>query len=212
MAQHQLAVVAGGVGFNHRGRARGVQSGQQDGRFDLGRGHRPMAVGERHRSGLGQQPHLGQFPALGSAGQRRLGEHLDQFHFAGAAGDELDTRDVVQRLGVGQAGQGGDAAGGGGLTDRQDGFLVLPAGFAHRHPQVHEAGRKAPAPQIHHLDAFRHALGEQPRPEIGNQRALGQQRPQPVKPGRRVQQTGVQISDTARHGSAPGQDEPSPAL
>ena len=47
MPQHKLGVIAGGFWLDHHRLARRVQPGEQDGRFDLGRGHR-QAIADGH--------------------------------------------------------------------------------------------------------------------------------------------------------------------
>ena len=61
---------------------------------------------------------------------------------AGAAGDEIDQRDVVDhRIGVGHHDDRGDAAGRRRLAGRGDGLAVLGAGLADEDAHVDQAGR-----------------------------------------------------------------------
>src|SRR5690606_13835771 len=78
---------------------------------------------------------------------------------------------------------------------RADRLLVLLAGIAQLHAHVDQAWRQAAAAAIDDLDAVRHAVGEQARPEIGDLRALRQQRPRHVEPAIRIEQTRIDVGD-----------------
>ena len=105
-----------------------------------------------------QQPELGHLAAgeaLGE-GRHRIDAHLGLV--AGAAGDEIDQRDVVDhRVGVGHGDDRGDAAGGRRLAGRGEGLAVLGAGFADEDAHVDEAGRDDRAAAVDDLGAGRAA-------------------------------------------------------
>ena len=94
---------------------------------------------------------------------------FDQLDLAGAAGDELDQRGVVERrLVVGQQHQRGDAAdrrGGAGARQR---LLVLLAGLAGMDARVDQAGREIEAAAVDRLDAVGRARREQVGAVVGD--------------------------------------------
>ena len=103
-AQHALGVVAGGDRLDDRGGAGGVEAGQQDGRLDLGRGHRQLVYDGYRVAGAGEGE--GQAAAPGA---------VEACSHALERGDDPAHRPLAQRGVAGQAGdhrRGGDQAGG----------------------------------------------------------------------------------------------------
>ena len=90
--EHTFGMVAGGNRLDHRGRARRVESGQQDGAFDLRRGHR-QRVGDRH-GGRGAAHDQRQSPAFAGI---EAGAHLRK------RGDDAVHRALRERIVTGKA-------------------------------------------------------------------------------------------------------------
>ena len=89
---------------------------------------------------------------------------------------------------------------------------MLGPRLTHRHPHVDETGREAEPAHIHPLDILGHAPGEQRRPEVGDPRILGEERPRLIQPARRIQQPGIDVGDTANHRRSPAKCHNQPRL
>ncbi len=124
-------------------------------------GDRLDPVGEADLAIGRQEADLSQFAAGQTLGRGGVGVDLGELHFAGAAGEKLDDRDVIdRRLGVGQRHHRGDPTGSGGLTAALDRLHVLGAGLAQLDAHVDEAGREAEPREIDDLDVVADGLAK----------------------------------------------------
>ena len=90
-----------------------------------------LPIGEADRARLAQQAELGHLASLEFLADRGGGIDVDGRSVARGAQHVLDQRDVVDdRIGVRHHHDRGDAAGGGRLAGRVNGFAVLRAGLA----------------------------------------------------------------------------------
>ena len=119
---------------------------------------------------------------------------LASFDLAGAAGDELDQRGVVERrLVVGQQHQRGDAAHRGGGAGARQGLLVLLAGLAGVDARIDQARREIEAAAVDRLDAVGRARGEQVGPEVGDLAVADQHGAAILRVARRIDDAGVDV-------------------
>ena len=132
----------------------------------LGVPHRLEAVGEGDGPRLLQQAELGHLlpeQALGDGGGR---QDVDARRIARPAQHEIhDGRPVDDRVGVGHAHEGGDAAGGRRRAGARQGLAMLGAGLAHEGAQVDEPGAEDVAGAIDRLGLVRNP-GEGPPGDI----------------------------------------------
>ena len=127
-AQHPLGVVAALFRLGHRGDALGVQSGQQYGRLDLGRGHGLHIVDRRQRpAGQGdRQPILGGPPVEpGAHVGQRAGDALHRPPSQGGVAVEGRRQRIARRRPHQQANTGAGVA----AVDHRGGRLEAPRPF-----------------------------------------------------------------------------------
>ncbi|MND81791.1 hypothetical protein D3C80_735990 [compost metagenome] len=138
-AQHPLSMVAALFRLDHDGLARRVQSGQQDGRLDLGRGHRLHILNARQTTAVQGQRHavLGAVPV-------EMRAHVRQ-----GPGDALH-RPLPQR-GVAVEGRANVVAGGGAHQQPHPGAGVAAVDDRSRGREPALPGH-APAPLANALD------------------------------------------------------------
>ena len=209
-AGRHLAGVHGATG--RQGRLLGVLDDQEAERpgvaqrltHHLGAGDRLHAIGKRHRASFVEHAHLGQLLALQSPGHGAVGIDLGQAEQAGAPGDELDHRHIVDhRKCIGQANHRRDAAGGSRSAGRGQRALVLLARLTELHADVDQAGGEALSPAIDHLGVIGNRAGYDPRAEVGDALAVGEQAADEVEPGGGIEQTGVEVGNPGLGWSAP---------
>ena len=126
------------------------------------------------RAGILQQTELGHLAAEEPLGQgrRRIDAHLRLV--AGAPGDEIDQRDVVDhRVGVRHGDDGRDPAGCRRLSGRGEGLAMLGAGLADEDAHVDEAGRHDRALAVDDLGSRRPRRLQPPRDPAATMRTVG---------------------------------------
>jgi hypothetical protein len=136
---------------------------------DLGVGDAGFAVGEGDGARLAEQPDLGHLLAEQALGRGGHGVHVDERRVAGASQDEIDERDIVDDgIGIGHAGDRGDAARRRGAARCRERLAMLVSGFAGRDHHVDEARRKD---ETRAIDTFGIAGGVcvDIRPKIGDE-------------------------------------------
>ena len=150
-----MADQVGVGGVLHDQRAEVAAIGQRPA-HDRGVHHRAATVGEADRAGILEEAELGHLAAAQPLGQRGGGIDAHLGLVAGASGDEIDQRDVVDdRVGVGHGDDGGDAAGGRRLSGGSEGLAVLGAGLADEDAHVDQARRDDGAAAVDHLGVGR---------------------------------------------------------
>ena len=123
---------------------------------------------------------------------------IDEAHGYQTAAWHMTQRDIVDhRVGVGHAGEGGDAADRRRMTARGDGLLMLVARLAQMHVHVDQAGAEHATAAIDHRRVGRRAIVEQARPEIDDRLAINQQRTFHVEPALGVDQPRIDESGAA---------------
>ena len=122
-------------------------------------------------------------PARPSRQRRhRIDAHLRLV--AGAPGDEIDQRDVVDhRIGVGHGDDGGDAAGRRGLAGRGERLAMLAARLADEDAHVDQARRHDRAPAVDDLGAGRPGATRRLGPGRDDP-PVGDDAPRPARRGR----------------------------
>ena len=149
-----------------------------------------------------KQPELGHL-APGEAPRQR-GHRIDA-HFrlvAGAPGDEVDQRDVVDhRIGIGHGDDGGDAAGRRGLAGRGERLAMLGARLADEDAHVDQAGRHDRAPAVDDLGAGRPRAARRLRPRRDDPPVGDDDRARRVEVARRVDHAGIDEDDGAIAGA-----------
>jgi len=117
-------------------------------------------------------PELRQGIPLGTKRNGGDGIDMDEVRLPGLAEDEFRYGAiVVDGIGIGHTGHGGEAPGGGGRASRGDGFLVFIARFPEMDMHIDETGGDDEAPQLHDPEAFPSLLA-QIEPDPGNAAAL----------------------------------------
>ena len=106
--------------------------------------NRTMTIGKTDGARLAKKRHFRKLLTGATLGNSAVRVNLDPLLLPGAPRNELDHRRIVdRRLGVGQAGKAGDAAGRSRLGAALEGFLVLGAGLAEQYAHVDQPRREA---------------------------------------------------------------------
>ena len=164
-------------------------------------GDRLDPVSEAERTVCRQEAHLGQLAPLETLGRRRVGMHLGEPDLAGASGQELDDRDIVdRRVGVRQRHHRCDPARRGGPPAALDRFQVLGTGLAQLHAHIDEPRRQAQPLGIHPLGIARR--GREVAADRGDPFALDQEIAGRVEPACGIEQSGA-ANEEPVHGKAP---------
>ena len=108
----------------------------------------------------------------------------------------------IDRIGVGLADDGGDAAGGRGLARRGKGLAMAGAGLADEGAHVDQAGRHDLAGAIDDVGAFRHAGGADAAARLADDAVGDQHVADAVEVARRIDQAGIGEQDGAAIRSA----------
>ncbi len=133
-----------------------------------------------------QQAELGELFAAAARGDGAIREDGQAAGLLATGAQQAHQGGIVDRgQRIGKGGERGDAAGGGGLGGRGDGFAVLVAGLAQGGAHVHEAGAQDGTILGNHGRAVRPA---QAGAEIGDQAVAHQQVAVLVQTGGGIQQ------------------------
>ena len=163
-------------------------------------GDRLDPVGKAERAIRRQEAHLGQLAPLEPLGRCGVGVDFGELDLAGAAGEELDDRDIIdRRIGVRQGDHRRHTTRRGGAPAALDRFQVLRTRLAQLHPHIDEPRRQAQPLGHHRLGIARRS--REVAADGGDPLALDQEIARCVEPACGVEQPGA-VDQKAVHATA----------